>query len=782
MLARPRSHAGRARALAACSLVMGSASISAVGCLDRPIARNEPRTTSTIVERLTRSKVDKIDLLLAIDDSGSMADKQEILSLAVPDLVEGLVNPRCINPANPREFTKVDSPNGACPGGMEREFEPVLDIHVGVISSSLGGHGSESCKGGQNEDMARLLTRSPNGGQAAVKTYEDKGFLAWDPGQKLSPPGEAVLDDGGASGLVPTLRSLVKGVGQNGCGYEAQLESWYRFLVDPEPYATIELNEKREAVPKGVDKVLLAQRKAFLRHDSLVAIIQLSDENDCSMIEGGDFYLAAQTTSGRDRFTLARPRKECATDPNDPCCKPCSAPVGACPEDETCRSQGEIARLSETEDLTNLRCFNPKSRFGIDFLHPISRYKDALTLPKIADRSGNLVPNPLLPALDPDNTEPDARGPGLVFYAGIVGVPWQNIARQREDGTPDLRDGVGADGNPIGGFKSAAELREPVAGYASTWDIILGTLGDPNDPPADPHMQESTEPRSGKNPITGTEIAPPGSDDDTNVINGHEWNVPMRPGAGGDLQYACVFPLLKAVTGTSDCKRSDTKNPLCEDAPDGSDTQRQVKAKAYPGLRELALIKELGPQGIVGSVCPGQVDNSESPDFGYRPAIGAIIDTLKTKLSEGQCLPRTLTPDENGQVSCLILEARTEPSGTCDCSGYPARRAVQPEHRAAEKEIAEDPLAAKFGWNCVCEVQQLEGEALKACQDAIPPDPVRTADGQPVNGWCYIDPSIDVGRSEIVATCPSTERRMVRFTNDGKAQLDSTMFITCSGE
>jgi hypothetical protein len=36
-----------------------------------------------------------------------------------------------------------------------------------------------------------------------------------------------------------------------------------------------------------VDEVLLARRAAFLRPDSLVAIVMLTDENDCSMVPGG---------------------------------------------------------------------------------------------------------------------------------------------------------------------------------------------------------------------------------------------------------------------------------------------------------------------------------------------------------------------------------------------------------------------------------------------------------------------------------------------------------------
>src|SRR5689334_14894900 len=40
----------------------------------------------------------RMDLLFAIDNSRSMADKQDILSRSVPDLVQGLVNPPCHDP------------------------------------------------------------------------------------------------------------------------------------------------------------------------------------------------------------------------------------------------------------------------------------------------------------------------------------------------------------------------------------------------------------------------------------------------------------------------------------------------------------------------------------------------------------------------------------------------------------------------------------------------------------------------------------------------------------
>ncbi|KYG02013.1 hypothetical protein BE21_05820 [Sorangium cellulosum] len=787
MADRPPSRAARAAALLWCSLVVGGTSLIS-GCLTRPIAEQEPRTTGTVVERLPQH-VDKIDLLLTIDNSSSMKDKQEILALAVPDLVRRLVNPQCVDPLDPARSSPPK--NGACDSGMEREFEPVLDIHIGIISTSLGDHGAaamtrdgkSACDGPavhfSTDDMGHLIARSD--GDDAPPTYENKGFLAWDPEQRLNPAGESILDDGAGHGLVPTLTNMVRGVGDVGCGYESQLESWYRFLVDPAPHATLEVVGGK-AIRTGLDKALLDQRKAFLRPDSLLAIIMLSDENDCSIREGGtDFWVARPSP-----FRMFQPRKECAEKgPDDPCCASCGvdAPRG-CPVDETCSEGGKVKTLDLEHDPPNLRCFNQKERFGIDLLYPIDRYTDALTKTQIEDHDGDLVDNPLFSDLDPTDELSTVRSPELVFFAGLVGVPWQDIARQNDAGQPDLKNGKDKDGNPVGGFKSAEELSTPNAGFQSTWDIILG---DPKArrPPADPHMVESPSPRDGVNPITGTPIAGVSSPDDANVINGHEWEPKTT---FGDLQFACVFPLRNPVMN-GDCDKStdktDYNSPLCQDNPDGTDSNLQVKAKAYPGLRQLELIRSLGDQGIVGSVCPAelgeQAEAEGALDYGYRPAIGAIVDRLKTKLA-GQCLPRALQPNDQGQVSCLVLEARTVADGQCSCDGLAARRKVPTEHRGAEQMVLDDPVATANGWNCVCEVEQLSDPAeLKACQDTVPPAPVEVG-GEKVHGWCYVDPRLGLGRDEVVAKCPSTERRQVRFTGDGGAQDGATQFVICSGD
>jgi hypothetical protein len=782
-----------ARSAVMTTMVGGVVLAGAPGCLDRPLEVVEPRTTTTIIERLTQSSVDKIDLLLVIDNSRSMADKQEILNLAVPDLVNQLINPQCgLVDKDTGEFVaggqQPADPLQDCPiAGDKREFDPILDIHIGILTSSIGGHGADACEATSipsENDKAHLIQRSGTGvSDPVVPTWQDKGFLAWDPNTddpSHDPPGE--IDQ---TSLITNLTQMVSGAGEVGCGYEATLEAWYRFLVDPDPYETITL-ENNSAVLQDTDNVLLGQRKDFLRPDSLLAVIMLSDENDCSIRDGSQFYFAAQIyqPNTNNPYHLPNARAACASDPNDPCCRSCGqGPGEGCSEaNDDC--SGPLAAL---DDNINLRCFHQKERFGIDFLWPIDRYTVGVSQSQVQDRHGNVVANPLFTDLDTDDDNSAVRDPGLVFVAGIVGVPWHDIARQAADGTPDLISGLNLEGQIAGGFQSGVELAIPNdITNLSTWDVILG------DPtcyasgsaclPADPLMEESFLQRTGTNPVTNDALAPGGAGLLANPINGHEYTIDTKD----DLQYACIFPLTvprdctDASNTACDCVDPMNDNPLCQDST-GAYGQTQYFAKAYPGVRELNVLKNIGTQGIVGSICPAQQTDNTLINFGYRPAVKAIVDRLKQALG-GQCLPRSLTPDGSGQVTCLILEARNIGGNVCsDVCSTNGRNFIDQDHPAV-LAAKEDPLAKASGWDCYCEITQLEGDELVACQTDVADTPV--ANGAAVHGWCYVDASAQppIGNPDIVASCPETERRLIRFVGDGQGSTGATLFITCSGE
>jgi hypothetical protein len=752
------------------------------GCLDRPVAEQQPRTTNIFVEQFRNTVIDKIDLLFMIDNSISMADKQTFFGEAVPELVGRLVNPVCVNTSNDDDRKEV-APGQPCGSGYEREFTPVKDIHIGVVTSSLGAYGGQTCSEPGKNDMAHLLGTVRTG----ITSYNNLGFLKWDPDNKAG--GTTV-----AATLVTDFTNMVKASGEQGCGYEASLESWYRFLIDPYPFTELVQGADGVTRPRTdaagnieVDQAVLAQRKAFLRSNSLVSVVMLTDENDCSVAYPGLSWLV---THANRQKPLPRSTSACDDNPNDKCCRSCgSGDVSGCTpvaSDESCK-----AFHNPETDPENLRCYEQKRRFGIDLLFPTSRYSVGLSRPQICPQSpwgdmdcqcqfakevlgvsecnvGTPIQNPLFQDLVTGAVA--ERDPSLVYLAAIVGVPWQDIATTDSLANPGLLR-----------YMTAQQLTAE-----NRWDTILGDIYK-SKPPADAFMRESVAPRTGSNPITGDEMLGPDALTGNN-INVHEYQVLK----GDDLQYACSFPLatprdcdaIPAGTGC-DCDTDDegenptmTKNPLCGTA--GNYGPDQIRAKAYPGLRHLDVLKRFGANSIVASICPKIVDPAQrqDPSYGYNPAVGAIVDRLKEALG-GRCLPRRLVPDENQQVPCRVVEAL--PPDTNGCKFVENRGDTQTEDpelaSAVRTELKRTAVCGGLGQTpcadiCLFTIPQTTGDQQSNCQNSL--------DASGFSGYCYVDPAAGAGSEALVQTCPATQKRLLRFSSDAP-QPGAVTFIACSG-
>ncbi len=777
-------------ALGVSSLVV-AASVAG-GCLQRPVEPQDPKTNNVYVDQIRQTAVDKIDLLFMIDNSISMADKQAILADAVPVLVNRLIAPACIDPTTGAQVGTTDA-NGACATG-EAEFNSIKDIHIGVVTSSLGSHGGQVCSdiatNPRLDDHARLV-----GSIAGLPSWNNTGFLAWDPtGQKNSPPGEAV-----AGNLINNFKAHVQGAGESGCGYEASLEAWYRFLIDPDPPASVSQQGGATTVGRDAngavirDDVLIAQRDAFLRADSLVAIIMLSDENDCSIIDEGQGWLVGLQQNGGAPFQMPRATAICATDPNSACCRSCAsdesggppAGCGAIATDTSCAMGGSLTSM---EDSLNLRCYEQKRRFGFNLLYPTQRYVDGLTSSSVPNRDNVLVENPLFA---PRGDKP-ARDKSLVFLAGIVGVPWQDIA-----------DDASLSGAGLN-YLTAEQIAQ-----TGRWDMILGNA---TTPPSDPLMIETPDPRTGTHPLLNVAVAPPSSTSPTaNPINGHEQEVGKRD----DLQYACIFPLdmprtCDMNTAACDCNMEDLarNRPLCQPPGGGAASTTQYYAKAYPGVRELQVLKDFGNNAIVASICP-KVTQSANPEtdanYGYNPAVGAIISRLKEALT-GKCLPRTLVPDtcntgdgnlpgcdgnacedtscynpNYGKVPCAVIEALYTGDGSCDCEAVPGRSTPAEEIRPAViQNLSETGQCGGAGGQpcadlCLCEINQLTGPELDQCQNVEVPGGIV--------GYCYVDATQEIGNPALVEKCPATQKRILRFVDPASEtpRKGAVTFIACIG-
>jgi hypothetical protein len=544
-----------------------------------------------------------------------MADKQELLKAAVPELVSRLVNPPCVTEAG-RERS-VDF-GDECPSGSARAHDPVRDLHVGVITSSLALAASLGESEPPLNDRALLLPAVREG----LVGYDEHPFLTFGPGE----PNAHDLEQ-----LKENLADTIAHVGEDGFGFESPLEAWYRFLVDPTPARSFFVDSDGRIGPARdsegqpiLDDELLEQRRTFLRRGSLVSVVLLSDEDDCS--------LKAPGILSNFHIRMPRATSACATNPNDECCMACTeqAPPAGCPapaDDPACSTP-----LPREEDPANLRCFDQKRRFGVDFLQPLSRYVEALTGSEVSDVDGNRVKNPLF-----FNASGEAiRDVSLVTLTGIVGVPWQDLAT--DGSNPGMSNSL-EDPKELE-FMTARELDE-----TGRWQLMLGDpSASPPVPPSDPFMIASEEPREGEHPLIDAEVSSQDSTDpNANPINGHEHTVV------GDLQYACIFRLAtprdcsEAVDEWCDCvPGTEVHNkPLCNPPGGGPAGTTQYFAKAYPGLRELALLKTLGDGAVVGSICPkvvpGDEANGESSlSVGYLPAISSLLARVAPHLTRAQ--------------------------------------------------------------------------------------------------------------------------------------------------
>ena len=727
----------------------------------------------------------KLDLLFMVDNSISMTGKQQILAEAVPNLVRRLTQPDCVDATGAKTGAIADQ-DGTCADGQPA-LVPVTDLHVGVITSSLGDHGSnDACSDAQNtangggnyyNDLAQLLPSvRPS---TSLYSWNNAGFLVWDPRDQATvsdPHTPVTANETSPTTFAQNFATQITAATERGCGYEASLEAWYRFLVDPQPITSV-TNDMFYTVrddAHATNSIVLQERQLFLRDDSVLGIVMLTDENDCSIVDedGTQGWLVTYKGGvGALTFHLPFGSSACTVDPNDPCCRPCTSPVPAgCAANDADPVCGVATTRSTTDDSMNLRCFQQVQRFGISLLYPTLRYVEALTKPQITPRFGGAtVPNPLFTG---------QRTPTEVMLLGIIGVPWQDIST--EDSW--------SSGHELT-YMTAQELAD-----GNRWSVMLG------DPDSGVHaldtlMVESIDPRTAPLPQThpllpDVTIGAATATSNTNPINGHEQ---ATLSARDDLQFACIFPLEQPLSSTDcaadsdgcDCNADEfpKNSPLCTGVTATSDGS-QGYGKAYPGLRELQVLKGLGNAGVVASICPKitQPTGSTLTDdsYGYNPALAALVDRLAPTFLP-TCLPTPLTvaADDPTQLECQVgeLSADPEDSGTCDCSSKGLTSANEAVTARAYADLESrgrcgDATVTACESFCVCDAPALTGDALKSCLNDA--DYTGSADG-----YCYVDPGLGAGSADLVNVCPVGRKRTIRWL--GSAPTKGMLpFIDCA--
>ncbi len=225
----------------------------------------QPCAPTPAVSTLTYSVVDSVDLLFVIDDSSSMGVEQALLAEELPRLLRIVAT------------GDVDEDGDTLDPG---DFDGVRDLHVGVITTDMGTAGQvvPTCADADLGDDGLLQNEGRSGGCDA--SYP------------------RILTFGAERDPERLARDLacVASVGTAGCGIEQPLEAVLKALTPVEAQAWTSPSFAPVGAP-GAPEGLAApvfratqphgdrENAGFAREGSVLAIVLVSDENDCSILD-----------------------------------------------------------------------------------------------------------------------------------------------------------------------------------------------------------------------------------------------------------------------------------------------------------------------------------------------------------------------------------------------------------------------------------------------------------------------------------------------------------------
>ncbi len=214
------------------SLAAAAIASSGAACDTHPVVMSKTATVADTFAltaewpAFVQTSTPKLDLLFMVDNSSSMTPLQAKLAAGFTDFMTVLQN---------------------LPGGTP-------DLHIGVVSSSLGAGpemGIAGCPVGGDRGM---LQTAPVGG--CTQTGLTDNYIA----VKTNPMTGQLDSNFGAQSL-PDVFSCIALLGEGGCGFEHQLAS-VRMALDPAlaPMSNV----------------------GFLRADAFLAVVLVTNEDDCS--------------------------------------------------------------------------------------------------------------------------------------------------------------------------------------------------------------------------------------------------------------------------------------------------------------------------------------------------------------------------------------------------------------------------------------------------------------------------------------------------------------------
>jgi hypothetical protein len=214
-------------------------------CTTHPLEQPDPLPETQTDQYLEVNPIRDVDIVFAIDNSPSMEQEQENLGRNFPAFID--------------ELKKI-------PGGLP-------NVHIGIINSDVGA--------------------GPTTPGQCLRPGGDRGIFQVKQGCGLDPAQARYLvslNNGTMNnfqGDMARVFSCLADIGTLGCGYEHQLQAARVALADPQSGGPTE-------------------NQGFLRRDAYLALIFITDEDDCSADPRTDLF------ASDDKYPMMQPSLRCS--------------------------------------------------------------------------------------------------------------------------------------------------------------------------------------------------------------------------------------------------------------------------------------------------------------------------------------------------------------------------------------------------------------------------------------------------------------------------------------
>jgi hypothetical protein len=219
------------------------------------------------------SEVEDIDLLFMVDNSHSMTEEQAAVVQEIPRLVQVLASGDRDNDGN-------------------EDFRPLSSVHLGVITSDMGIGGvtlpaAAACTVPLGDDGV-FLTEARGTNPSCAAGYPS--FLSF---SSATDDPMAFAD---AAGCLATT-------GSRGCAFEQQLEAVLKALTPAESEVRFEHERGGDIIRSTRGHGGSGLNQGFLRDTSLLAVVMITDEDDCSSADL-DLYDISTPTPALAQYPL----------------------------------------------------------------------------------------------------------------------------------------------------------------------------------------------------------------------------------------------------------------------------------------------------------------------------------------------------------------------------------------------------------------------------------------------------------------------------------------------